>query len=85
SRLIRKGYRAIIYSGDHDGGITIVGTQAWIKALNLSIAHDWRPWYVAGQVGGYTRSYASNNLTYATVKIVCMLKLCKFIADDEHK
>ncbi|XP_040384465.1 serine carboxypeptidase-like 19 [Oryza brachyantha] len=68
SKLIRKGYRAIIYSGDHDGGMTIVGTQAWIKVLNLSIADDWRPWYVAGEVAGFTRSYANNNLTYATVK-----------------
>uniref|UniRef100_A0A0E0MFB7 Uncharacterized protein n=1 Tax=Oryza punctata TaxID=4537 RepID=A0A0E0MFB7_ORYPU len=68
SMLMRKGYRAIIYSGDHDGGIPFIGTQAWIRSLNLSIADDWRPWYVTEQVAGFTRSYASNNLTYATVK-----------------
>uniref|UniRef100_A0A0D9XRX7 carboxypeptidase D n=1 Tax=Leersia perrieri TaxID=77586 RepID=A0A0D9XRX7_9ORYZ len=66
--LMRKGYRSIIYSGDHDGTITFIGTQEWIRSMNLSIADDWRPWYVAGQVAGFTRSYASNNLTYATVK-----------------
>uniref|UniRef100_A0ACD5WW19 Uncharacterized protein n=1 Tax=Avena sativa TaxID=4498 RepID=A0ACD5WW19_AVESA len=65
--LITKGYRAMIYSGDHDAKIPYVGTQAWIRQLNLPISNDWRPWYVDGQVVGYTRTY-SNNLTYATVK-----------------
>lgn len=65
--LRRKGYPALIYSGDHDSGFSFVGTQAWIRSLNLSITDDWRPWYVDGQVAGYTRSYSSN-LTYATVK-----------------
>uniref|UniRef100_A0ACD6AGE3 Uncharacterized protein n=1 Tax=Avena sativa TaxID=4498 RepID=A0ACD6AGE3_AVESA len=65
--LITKGYRAMIYSGDHDAKIPYVGTQAWIRQLNLPITDDWRPWYVDGQVVGYTRTY-SNNLTYATVK-----------------
>ncbi|BAF28223.1 Os11g0460800 [Oryza sativa Japonica Group] len=66
--LMRKGYRAIIYSGDHDSRVPSISTQAWIRLLNLSIADDWRPWYVDGQVAGFTRSFASNNLTYATVK-----------------
>lgn len=65
--LRRKGYPALIYSGDHDSGFSFVGTQAWIRSLNLSITDDWRPWYVDGQVAGYTRTYSSN-LTYATVK-----------------
>uniref|UniRef100_A0A0D9XRX0 Serine carboxypeptidase-like 19 n=1 Tax=Leersia perrieri TaxID=77586 RepID=A0A0D9XRX0_9ORYZ len=68
STLMRKGYRALIYSGDHDAGFTFIGTQAWIRFLNLSVAEKWRPWYLAGQVAGFTTSYASNNLTYATVK-----------------
>ncbi|XP_051200959.1 serine carboxypeptidase-like 18 isoform X4 [Lolium perenne] len=65
--LIAKGYRAMIYSGDHDASIPYVGTQAWIRKLNLPITDNWRPWYVDGQVVGFTRTY-SNNLTYATVK-----------------
>uniref|UniRef100_A0A0D9XRW9 Serine carboxypeptidase-like 19 n=1 Tax=Leersia perrieri TaxID=77586 RepID=A0A0D9XRW9_9ORYZ len=60
------GKDAII--GDHDAGFTFIGTQAWIRFLNLSVAEKWRPWYLAGQVAGFTTSYASNNLTYATVK-----------------
>ncbi|CAL5027242.1 unnamed protein product [Urochloa decumbens] len=67
SRLASEGYAALIYSGDHDPGITSVGTQAWIRYLNLTIVDDWRPWYVGGQVAGFTRSYSSN-LTFATVK-----------------
>ncbi|TKW04621.1 hypothetical protein SEVIR_7G121900v4 [Setaria viridis] len=67
SRLATKGYAALIYSGDHDPGITHVGTQAWIRHLNLTIVDDWRPWYVGDQVAGFTRRYSSN-LTFATVK-----------------
>ncbi|CAN6311707.1 unnamed protein product [Urochloa humidicola] len=62
-----KGYRSLVYSGDHDMVIPYIGTQAWIKSLNFSIVDRWRPWFVDGQVAGFTRSY-SNNLTFATVK-----------------
>ncbi|KAJ4819559.1 serine carboxypeptidase-like 1 [Rhynchospora pubera] len=65
--VTNKGYQALIYSGDHDRFIPHVGTQAWIRSLNFSITDDWRPWYVGGQVAGFTRKY-SNNLTFATVK-----------------
>uniref|UniRef100_J3N884 carboxypeptidase D n=1 Tax=Oryza brachyantha TaxID=4533 RepID=J3N884_ORYBR len=68
SRLMRQGYRAIIFSGDHDARVPFTGTHAWIRFLNLSIIDSWRPWYVDGQVAGFTSSYASNNLTFATVK-----------------
>ncbi|XP_030923350.1 serine carboxypeptidase-like 18 [Quercus lobata] len=40
--LNRKGYRALIYSGDHDMIIPYIGTQLWIKSLNLSIVDEWR-------------------------------------------
>ncbi|XP_059279450.1 serine carboxypeptidase-like 10 isoform X3 [Lycium ferocissimum] len=65
--LSSKGYRSLIYSGDHDKGVTFQSTQAWIKSLNYSIVDDWRPWTVDNQVAGYTRSY-SNRMTFATVK-----------------
>ncbi|KAL8172059.1 hypothetical protein V2J09_023863 [Rumex salicifolius] len=53
--LISKGYRSLIYSGDHDMVVPFLGTQAWIRSLNYSI------------VNKYTRTYA-NNMTFATVK-----------------
>ncbi|KAL5988276.1 hypothetical protein ACLOJK_036039 [Asimina triloba] len=65
--LNSRGYRALIYSGDHDMIVSIVGTEQWIKSLNFSIVDDWRPWMVDGQVAGYTTLY-SNDYTFATVK-----------------
>ncbi|XP_009612197.1 serine carboxypeptidase-like 11 isoform X1 [Nicotiana tomentosiformis] len=65
--LSSKGYRSLIYSGDHDMVVPFQSTQAWIKYLNYSIIDDWRPWTIDGQVAGYTRSF-SNHMTYATVK-----------------
>ncbi|XP_059281153.1 putative serine carboxypeptidase-like 52 [Lycium ferocissimum] len=65
--LSSKGYRSLLYSGDHDKGVPFQSTQAWIKSLNYSIVDDWRPWVVHNQVAGYTRSY-SNWMTFTTVK-----------------
>ncbi|KAH9755835.1 serine carboxypeptidase-like 18 [Citrus sinensis] len=65
--LSTKGYRSLIYSGDHDMVVPFLGTEAWIKSLNYSIIDDWRPWILHSQVAGYTRTY-SNRMTYATVK-----------------
>ncbi|KAK9988681.1 hypothetical protein SO802_028920 [Lithocarpus litseifolius] len=50
--LIKKGYQVLIYSGDHDMVIPYIATHAWIVSLHLTIAHDWRPWFVDGQVAG---------------------------------
>ncbi|MED6171324.1 hypothetical protein PIB30_039774 [Stylosanthes scabra] len=65
--LSAKGYRSLIFSGDHDLVVPFLSTQAWIRALNYSILDDWRPWLLNGQVAGYTRTY-SNQMTFATIK-----------------
>ncbi|KAL6843507.1 hypothetical protein ACP4OV_026569 [Aristida adscensionis] len=65
--LTTKGYRALVYSGDHDLMIPFLGTQAWIRSLNFSIVDDWRTWHVDGQAAGFTITYAYN-MTFATVK-----------------
>ncbi|XP_051149999.1 serine carboxypeptidase-like 11 isoform X2 [Andrographis paniculata] len=65
--LSTKGYRSLIYSGDHDMVMPFLSTQAWIRSLNYSIMDEWRQWLVRGQIAGYTRTYA-NNMTFATVK-----------------
>ncbi|CAL9233552.1 unnamed protein product [Arabidopsis halleri] len=62
-----NGYRSLIYSGDHDLVVPYLATQAWIKSLNYSIIHEWRPWMIKDQIAGYTRTY-SNKMTFATVK-----------------
>lgn len=68
--LIKKGYEVLIYSGDHDMVIPYIATHAWIESLNLTIAKDWRPWFVDGQVAGFAMQYTSKKycLTFATVK-----------------
>ncbi|KAB1200244.1 Serine carboxypeptidase-like 18 [Morella rubra] len=69
--LLKRGYRALIYSGDHDMMIPYVGTQAWIYFLNMSVVDGWRPWFVDGQIAGFTEKYnvkTGDGLTFATVK-----------------
>ncbi|KAG7976579.1 hypothetical protein I3843_06G156800 [Carya illinoinensis] len=68
--LSTKGLQVLIYNGDHDLSIPNIGTQEWIKVLNLTIVNGWHSWLVDGQVAGYTIKYSSNGyrLTYATVK-----------------
>uniref|UniRef100_A0A0D9Y0V9 Uncharacterized protein n=1 Tax=Leersia perrieri TaxID=77586 RepID=A0A0D9Y0V9_9ORYZ len=62
-----KGYRALVYSGDHDALVPFLGTQTWVRSLNFSIVDDWRAWHVDGQSAGFTITYM-NNMTFATVK-----------------
>ncbi|KAF0896567.1 hypothetical protein E2562_025504, partial [Oryza meyeriana var. granulata] len=62
-----KGYRALVYSGDHDAVVPFLGTQAWVRSLNYPIVDDWRAWHIDGQSAGFTIAYG-NNLTFATVK-----------------
>lgn len=68
--LIKKGYRVLVYSGDHDMVVPYIATHAWITSLNLTIKIDWRPWFVNGQIAGYTMQYSHKKyrLTFATVK-----------------
>ncbi|XP_021718601.1 serine carboxypeptidase-like 17 [Chenopodium quinoa] len=66
-KISAKGFRSLIYSGDHDMIVPFLGTQAWIRSLNYSIIDDWRKWLVDSQIAGFTRTYA-NRMTFATVK-----------------
>ncbi|KAK3163450.1 hypothetical protein QOZ80_1AG0003860 [Eleusine coracana subsp. coracana] len=65
--LTTRGYRALVFSGDHDLLVPFLGTHAWIRSLNFSIVDEWRAWHLHGQAAGFTVTYA-NNLTFATVK-----------------
>ncbi|XAR52945.1 hypothetical protein NMG60_11021287 [Bertholletia excelsa] len=63
--------QVLVECGDRDMVVPFVGTVKWIKYLNLTVAYDWRPWFVDGQVAGYTEQYSLEDgyrLTYATVK-----------------
>ncbi|POO00687.1 Serine carboxypeptidase-like, partial [Trema orientale] len=67
-RLNSRGYRALIYSGDRDMMVPYIGTQAWIKSLNLTISGQWRPWMVGDEIAGYVTEYSKGSFTFATVK-----------------
>lgn len=61
----------LIDTGDRDLVVPYPGTVNWIKSLNITVENSWRPWFVDGQVAGYTVSYSEDGyyLTYATVKV----------------
>ncbi|NP_001137115.1 serine carboxypeptidase 1 precursor [Zea mays] len=65
--LTSRGYRAMVYSGDHDLLVPHLGTQAWVRSLNFPVVDDWRAWHLGGQSAGFTITY-SNNMTFATIK-----------------
>ncbi|KAL0365311.1 UNVERIFIED_CONTAM: Serine carboxypeptidase-like 18 [Sesamum angustifolium] len=41
--LSDKGFRALVYSGDHDMVISYISTLKWIRSLNLTLKEEWRP------------------------------------------
>ncbi|KAH6834393.1 serine carboxypeptidase-like 20 [Perilla frutescens var. hirtella] len=66
-KLTSSGYRALIYSGDHDMCVPFTGTQAWTQSLGYMIVEEWRPWRSNGQIAGYIQEY-DNNFTFLTIK-----------------
>lgn len=40
-------------SGDHDLTVPYVGTEKWIRSLNLTVKNNWDPWFVGTQVAGF--------------------------------
>ncbi|PNT63830.1 hypothetical protein BRADI_4g21591v3 [Brachypodium distachyon] len=65
--ITSKGYRALVYSGDHDAVVPFLGTQSWVRSLNFPVVDEWRAWHLDGQSAGFTITYA-NNMTFATLK-----------------
>ncbi|KAM0935779.1 putative carboxypeptidase C [Dioscorea sansibarensis] len=65
--LTLKGYRSLIFSGDHDMCVPYTGSEAWTRSLGYQITDEWRPWYLVDQVAGYTQGY-EHNLTFLTIK-----------------
>ncbi|CAO2832067.1 unnamed protein product [Amaranthus hypochondriacus] len=69
-KLTQEFINALIYSGDQDMKISYTGTLEWIEMLNVSTTENWRPWFVNGEVAGYTTKFSNDryHLTFATVK-----------------
>ncbi|KAI4318752.1 hypothetical protein MLD38_032422 [Melastoma candidum] len=68
--LLRRGYRGLVYSGDHDMLVPYLGTLEWINLLNMMVTTAWQPWTVDGQVAGYMVKYNDtvSQLVFSTVK-----------------
>ncbi|KAI3426409.1 hypothetical protein D9Q98_008779 [Chlorella vulgaris] len=57
----------LVYSGDVDAIVPVIGTRNWIRGLQLPVTSAWRPWHGrTGQVGGWTVGHGK--LTFATVR-----------------
>ncbi|XP_057522024.1 serine carboxypeptidase-like 40 [Amaranthus tricolor] len=65
--LMGKGLRVWIFSGDTDGRIPVTSTRESLNIMKLPIKTKWHPWFIKGEVGGYTEEY-EGNLTFATVR-----------------
>ncbi|XP_008794935.2 serine carboxypeptidase 1-like [Phoenix dactylifera] len=65
--LTEQGYRALIFSGDHDMCVPFTGSEAWTRSLGFRIVDEWRPWFFDEQVAGYIQGY-EHNLTFLTIK-----------------
>lgn len=35
----------LVFSGDVDGIVPVIGTRRWLASLQLPIIKEWRPWY----------------------------------------
>ncbi|XP_021688425.2 serine carboxypeptidase-like 40 [Hevea brasiliensis] len=65
--FMANGLRVWIFSGDTDGRVPITSTEYSIAKMNLDIKTEWHPWYLKGEVGGYTQVY-KGDLTLATLR-----------------
>ncbi|KAJ8900275.1 hypothetical protein K2173_024915 [Erythroxylum novogranatense] len=62
-----NGLRVWIFSGDIDGRVPVTSTEYSLKAMKLPVKTKWHPWYIGGEVGGFTEVY-KGDITFATVR-----------------
>ncbi|KAK4285455.1 hypothetical protein QN277_002150 [Acacia crassicarpa] len=67
SEFLNRSLRVWIFSGDIDGMVPVTSTKYSIDKLNLTHEATWSPWFVNGEVGGYSEIY-KEGLTFATVR-----------------
>lgn len=69
--LYLQGLRILVFSGDQDSVVPLIGTRSLIrqlaKDLHLTTSIPYSAWYQRGQVCGWTVAYGKN-LTFATVR-----------------
>ncbi|TKY49694.1 Serine carboxypeptidase 40 [Spatholobus suberectus] len=65
--FLNNGLRVWVYSGDIDAVVPVTSTKYSINKMKLPIKTAWHPWFIFGEVGGYTQVY-KGGLTFATVR-----------------
>ena len=45
AELLQSRLSMLVYSGDVDGIVPVIGTRRWIAGLGLPILKPWRPWH----------------------------------------
>ncbi|CAL5081823.1 unnamed protein product [Urochloa decumbens] len=67
-RLVHRGLKVWIYSGDFDSVCSLTATRFSVNDMNLTITTKWRPWYTPdSEVGGYVQQY-QGGFTFASVR-----------------
>lgn len=67
-KLLGRGLKMLIYSGDVDGIVPVVGTRRWVAGLGLKEELSWRAWESnRGQVGGYVVHY-EGGMVFSSVR-----------------
>ncbi|KAL6844878.1 hypothetical protein ACP4OV_025537 [Aristida adscensionis] len=67
-KLVERGLRVWIYSGDFDSICSLTATRYSVKDLNLTVTTKMRPWYTPdSEVGGYVQQY-QGGFTLASVR-----------------
>ncbi|KAJ4899060.1 Serine carboxypeptidase-like 29 [Raphanus sativus] len=64
--LIAAGLRIWVFSGDADAVVPVTSTRYSIDALKLRPVSPYGPWYIDGQVGGWTQEY--DGLNFVTMR-----------------
>ncbi|KAK9054607.1 hypothetical protein SSX86_025686 [Deinandra increscens subsp. villosa] len=69
--LIKEGIRVLVYSGDQDSVIPLMGSRALVNRLatelGLKTTVPYRAWFEGQQVGGWTQVYG-DIFSFATVR-----------------
>lgn len=66
-KLLETDLKILVYSGDVDGIVPVVGSRRWVASLKRPVVQSWRAWMSEdGQVGGHIVEY--DKLTLMTVR-----------------
>ncbi|XP_045824949.1 serine carboxypeptidase-like 45 [Trifolium pratense] len=71
-KLVKSGVRVLVYSGDQDSVIPLLGTRSLVNGLakdfGLNTTNSYRAWFNQRQVAGWTQIYGGGILSFATIR-----------------